>query len=179
MNIFYLHNDPETCAKMHNDKHVVKMILEYCQLMCTAHRVLDGTFYYGQTANGRKIQRWLLSDNREDVLWKASHIKHPSGIWVRDNRANYNWLFWLWVKLMDEYSYRYGKQHSARRMVQWLINPPKNMTWGYFFEPTPAMPDEYKVKDDSIQSYRNYYLGDKQHLASWKKREMPEWYKIS
>ena len=27
---------------MHCDKHVVKMILEYAQLLSTAHRVLDG-----------------------------------------------------------------------------------------------------------------------------------------
>ena len=42
MNIFYLHRDVDTCAEMHNDKHVVKMILEYAQLLSTAHRVLDG-----------------------------------------------------------------------------------------------------------------------------------------
>ena len=41
MNIFYLHNDVKTCAQMHNDKHVVKMILEYAQLLSTAHRVID------------------------------------------------------------------------------------------------------------------------------------------
>ena len=43
MNIFYLHNDPKICAEMHNDKHCIKMILEYAQLLSTAHRVLDGT----------------------------------------------------------------------------------------------------------------------------------------
>ena len=42
MNIFYLHKDPEISAKMHCDKHVVKMIIEYAQLMSTAHRILDG-----------------------------------------------------------------------------------------------------------------------------------------
>ena len=39
MNIFYLHNDPSTCAKMHVDKHCVKMILEYAQLLSTAHEI--------------------------------------------------------------------------------------------------------------------------------------------
>ena len=42
MNIFYLDKDPKTCAQYHCDKHVVKMILEYAQLLSTAHRVLDG-----------------------------------------------------------------------------------------------------------------------------------------
>jgi len=57
MNVFYLDRDPVTAAKMHCDKHVVKMIIEYAQLMSTAHRVLDGKMYYGLTKNGRKIKR--------------------------------------------------------------------------------------------------------------------------
>ncbi len=39
MNIFYLDHDTRKCAEMHNDKHVVKMILEYAQLLSTAHRM--------------------------------------------------------------------------------------------------------------------------------------------
>jgi hypothetical protein len=46
MNIFYLDRHPKTCAEMHLDKHVVKMIIEYAQLMSTAHRVLDGEEYF-------------------------------------------------------------------------------------------------------------------------------------
>ena len=42
MNIFYLDPRPDTAAEMHCDKHCVKMILEYAQMLSTAHRVLDG-----------------------------------------------------------------------------------------------------------------------------------------
>ena len=42
MNIFYLNKSPEICAKEHVDKHVVKMIVEYAQLLSTAHRMIDG-----------------------------------------------------------------------------------------------------------------------------------------
>ena len=42
MNIFYLHREPDIAAQMHVDKHCVKMILETCQLLSTAHRILDG-----------------------------------------------------------------------------------------------------------------------------------------
>ena len=42
MNIFYLDEDVQKCAEYHVDRHVVKMILEYAQLLSTAHRVLDG-----------------------------------------------------------------------------------------------------------------------------------------
>jgi hypothetical protein len=42
MNIFYLHPNPEVCAKHHCDKHVVKMTLETAQLLSTVPHVLDG-----------------------------------------------------------------------------------------------------------------------------------------
>ena len=42
MNIFYLDTNPALCAEYHCDKHVVKMIIEYAQMLSTAHRVIDG-----------------------------------------------------------------------------------------------------------------------------------------
>ena len=39
MNIFYLHKDPVKAAQVQYDKHVVKMILESAQMLCTAHHV--------------------------------------------------------------------------------------------------------------------------------------------
>ena len=71
MNIFYLHEDPIQNAKMQDvDKHVVKMVTEYAQLLSILHRILDGEMYYGKTQNGRNIKRWRLPDKREDILFK-------------------------------------------------------------------------------------------------------------
>ena len=39
MNIFFLSLNPGICAKMHCDAHVRKMILEYAQMLCSAHHV--------------------------------------------------------------------------------------------------------------------------------------------
>ena len=176
MNIFYLNADPSQCAKEHIDKHVVKMILEYGQLMSTAHRLLDGIPYTGKTLKGRNIQRWLLPDNRESILWKASHVKHPSNIWLRSSSQHYKWLFNLWCEMLTEYTHRYGKQHAASRMKDWFKVLPSNIpSTGWFTDPTPAMPEEYK-SSDVISSYRNYYKGSKRTIASWKNRDTPTWF---
>ena len=175
MNIFYLHNDPSTCAKMHVDKHCVKMILEYAQLLSTAHRYLDGILTTGLSQSGRKRKQYILEDNREHLLYSATHINHPSAIWVRKSDANYAWLFRMFGALMDEYTYRYGKIHACERLADALSHRPKNIPKGPFTEPTPAMPDHYKVSGDSISSYKNYYLGDKTRMFSWKNRETPSW----
>ena len=42
MNIFYLDKDPQQAAKYHCDKHVVKMILESAQMLCTVVNEISG-----------------------------------------------------------------------------------------------------------------------------------------
>ena len=177
MNIFYLDPDPSTCAKMHLDKHVVKMIIEYAQLMSTAHRVLDGEQYTDKTANNRNIKRWRMKDElSEHTLYKASHVNHPSAIWVRQSKENYRWLYRMWFYLLQEYTYRYGKKHACEKLMSALYLDPMNIPKGIFTEPTLAMPDTYKVPNDAIKSYQNYYIHDKSRFAKWKNREIPEWF---
>ena len=183
MNIFYLDNDTKVCAEMHNDKHCVKMILEYAQLLSTAHRVLDGTLLVGISDKGRKSTSWILSDNRNEILYKATHLNHPSAIWVRQSRDNYAWLYQLLDCLCKEYTYRYGKIHKVEASglldKLWFV-PAGIPEHPKFTEPTPAMPDSVKVAGDSIKSYHNYYIHNKQHLASWKgkfnSRPTPTWF---
>jgi hypothetical protein len=186
MNIFYLDNDPKVCAEMHNDKHCIKMILEYAQLLSTAHRVLDGTQSVGLSETGRKQTRYVLPDSRESVLYSATHINHPSAIWCRQSYANYVWLSKLLTELCKEYTYRYGKVHKveASGLEEELMYPPMNIpAHSPFTEPTPAMPDEVKVANDSIASYHNYYISNKQHLASWQgkinSRPVPNWFQTT
>ena len=176
MNIFYLDRNPTKAAEYHVDKHCVKMILESCQLLSTAHRVLDGDQFIGKTATGRNIKRWLLSDERNETVYTATHVNHPSAVWCRSASENYTWLWVLLNELCKEYTYRYGKVHKCESsgLVARLKQMPNNIIHTHFTDPTPAMPDQYKIKGNGVQSYRNYYNGEKQRMFSWKKRQVPE-----
>jgi hypothetical protein len=166
---------------MHVDKHVTKMVLEYCQLLSTAHRVLDGVLIEGKSDNGRKVTRYELDGLNEELFYKATHINHPSAIWCRQSAVNYKWLYNLLVALCREYTFRYGRIHKVQSsgLMQVLYQIPNNIKQGTFTEPTPAMPDDVKVQGNSIASYRNYYRDYKQHLLSWKgkinSRPTPQW----
>jgi hypothetical protein len=179
MNIFYLNRDPVICAKEHCDKHVVKMCIEYAQLLSTAHRVLDGELYYGTTKNGRKIKRWKHDvSEMEDNLMKASHVNHPSNIWTRSGKNNYNWLVLMWKELLKEYTLRYEKKHGCEKYIKYLENPPRNIPNGDFTDPPQAMPVDYKGKD-AVLAYKKYYILDKSYFAKWKKRNIPEWFVVN
>ena len=180
MNIFYLDHDVRKCAEYHLDKHVVKMILETCQLLSTAHRILDGNETQIKSKTGRNKKIWRLSDDRETILYSATHINHPSAVWRRSSNSNYNWLHSLLTELCHEYTFRYGKIHKCEQigLVGKLQSCPNNISVGHFTQVTPAMPDDVKL-ENSILSYRNYYIKNKSKMATWKNRSVPEWYEES
>ena len=154
MNIFYLHKDPREAAKLQYNKHVVKMILESAQMLCTAHHC------YGN--------KW----QKENVPYKQAHLNHPSTIWARRSKATYMWLYKHMMGLGYEYWLRYGKQHlSISKCSMFLSKPPVHIQGEEFVQPPQAMPDEYKDKC-SIQAYWNYYIGDKKQIANLKKERL-------
>ncbi len=152
MNIFYLHEDPVEAAKLQYNKHVVKMILESAQMLCTAHHEIMG--------------------EDADVPYKRAHVNHPSTIWVRRSAQNYIWLYDHFVALAQEYKKRYGKEHlSYTKCDPHLRFLPGGLPFTGFTQPPQAMPDEYK-DECSLQAYWNYYINDKKHIANLKKENL-------
>ena len=154
MNIFYLDKCPDKAARLQYNKHVVKMILESAQMLCTAHHC------YGD------------KDQVENVPYKQAHLNHPSTIWARRSKATYMWLFKHMMGLGYEYWLRYGKQHlSISKCSMFLSKPPVHIQGEEFVQPPQAMPDEYKT-ECSIQAYWNYYIGEK-HVVVNHNKEKP------
>jgi hypothetical protein len=182
MNIFYFDNNPVKCAKMHCDKHTVKMIVEYAQILSTVHRLLDGKMDT-IIQNGRKKKVWIHPDMEKDsTLYSATHYNHPSVKWAMHSKDNYIWLVSLWNALCCEYTYRYDKIHATQPKLQMMFgDTPKNIADTGFCSPWRAMPDQYKLSKDIDNycelSYQAYFNGEKQHIASWKNREIPVWFK--
>lgn len=176
MNIFYIDKDPVQAAQWMVDKHVVKMILESAQLLSTAHRLHDGREIEGKSKTGRKARRWVLDDARDAVVYQATHINHPSAVWCRDSVENYNWLVDHFFALMAEYTYRYNKEHKCYGELSYLLQSPPHNLKARDMTPMPsAMADEYKISNDSLTNYRNYYRIGKVSMHKWTNRQPPEW----
>ena len=184
MNIFYLHTDPEKCAEFHCDKHVVKMIIEYAQLLSTAHRILDGELETRVSVNGKTmVKYWVLPDIKEKILYRAAYYNHPCAKWVRAAEDHYLYLLELWNSLNREFTKRYGKVHTTwKKLVQHLNQLPKNIDRNVgFHSPPQCMPDELKIagtndpEKNTIDAYRNFYKAHKSEFATWK-TEIPAWF---
>ena len=162
MNIFYFSEDPVVSAKAQPDKMLVKMPLETAQMLCTAHRILDGDDYADEVG-----------------LYKQAYMNHPCTIWARECSGNYWWLYKHFLALGNEYTYRYKRTHlSLQKLSDALYVMPKNITRGLMTDVAQAMPDEYKNEDSSL-AYRNYVINEK-HYAKWEKgRNKPSWWEVN
>ena len=88
---------------------------------------------------------------------------------------NYYWLCDLGIAICKEYTFRYGKKHKCEDVIEWCRNnPPALPIIGLTKQPL-AMPDDCKISNNPILSYRNYYIKEKKHLHSWKNRTTPYW----
>ena len=182
MNIFVLDFDPIKAATYHCNKHVNKMVIESAQMLCTAHRILDGKKEKRLSNSGKRIiEYWSLDDPKnESLLYKAVHIKHPCTVWTRLSVDNYFWHYELFLALGEEYSKRYKREHlSVQLLKDVLANCPINIK---NISRTPfalAMGNERQiceVKDDPVESYRNFYLTKRHRFKMEWPHNPPQWF---
>lgn len=146
MNIFATDINPVICAQQHCDVHVIKMILETAQMLSTAHFIFS----------------------RKRVGYRATHINHPCAYWVRSSIQNYKWAYDLFVALLDEYEYRFGRVHKSSEHKKALAQIPPLPDIG-LTQFVKAMPNEFRSLS-SCASYRRYMRAK---LAEWQSRPKP------
>jgi hypothetical protein len=138
------------------DSHVVKMVLESAQMLSTTHRILDNP-----------------PDNAP--YYRATHANHPCSVWVRQSSEHYDWLFNHFMALCSEYTYRYEKIHKCQNMSDLLKQVPKNISNTPFVDPPSCMAEEFKIDENPVLNYQNYYKYGKSHIHKWKHRSPPQW----
>jgi hypothetical protein len=156
MNIFYTNDNPLLTARDHCLVLQNKMIIEHCQLLSTAHHVLDG-------------------DQAIDGIYKKTHHLHPSTVWCRSSVYHYEWLLDCTGELLRLYSERTGKVHGSHSTFERLQTLPKHIKDVDFVPPPVAAPDQFKalaVFDPfkaplAYQRYLNY------KFKEWLSRDKP------
>ncbi|WP_163132624.1 pyrimidine dimer DNA glycosylase/endonuclease V [Agarivorans sp. Alg241-V36] len=152
MNIFILDQDITRCAEYHCDQHVVKMILESVQMLCTA-----------------------LNKKGFVTPYKSTHVNHPCVLWVEQSYDNYLWLKQLTLALNQEYRFRYNKSVDHKSIA--VLNKLGEFKYpsAGLSEFAQAMPEQYKKPNNAVSAYREFYLGEKMAFAKWTKRSAPAW----
>jgi len=161
MNIFFLDWDPKLSAIYTGDKHIIKMLLETTQILYSVYHLLHPEL--------------LL--NSDLIPYKLTHKNHPCVKWSRETFSNFHWLLSLAWEYCKEYTYRYDKIHACQKHIVWMVQHlPTNISYNSMTLPSQAMPEKYKCID-TVEAYRNYYIGEKLHFVRYKKRDIPFWLK--
>ncbi len=105
MNIFYFDRSPIVSAQAQPDKMLVKMPLETAQMLCTAHRELDGDEYADEVG-----------------LYKRAYWNHPCTIWASHTDANYYWLFEHFLALGKEYTQINTKMMILSKLIATTVS---------------------------------------------------------
>jgi hypothetical protein len=159
MNVFALSKDPAKAARWHMTRHLIKMPLEYAQLLSTASHLVGKPQGY-----------------------RPTHKGHPSTKWVCSSVENWRWLRELALELGAHYQQVYGRRHKSTIIVDGLKVPPLPRVP---VSPVDlAMYDwvKYRVKEPStwpaaVSAYRTYYRSCKLHIAEWPaERYVPSWW---
>ncbi len=161
MNIFILDENPTSAAESLCDKHIVKMILESAQMLCTAIPIArEYQMYCGIT------------------LYKPTHINHPCTLWVGRSQENFSWLCSHAKAMCQEYTRRYKKDHKSEQVINamMVLNSRYQLPSIGLTPFAQAMPDQYKDAS-AVVAYRNYYIGEKSKIAVWKHSTPPSWWK--
>ena len=154
MNIFLTNECPIQAANEHNYVHQVKMIVEYAQLLSSAHHELDG-------------------ENAIDGIYKKTHTNHPSAVWARKSYDQYVWVWECAKQLCALYTQRTGKTHNTESILDLLATAPKNIADNGFVNPPVAAPDEFKslaVFGDTCKAYQQYLCAK---FDEWLSRDKP------
>ena len=127
MNIFVLSENVNEIAEYLVDKHCIKMPLESAMMLSSAHRYIDGVETIVKSKTGRNVEKYLLDDERETILYGVSHLNHPCSKWTYETSENYKWHYNLLLAMLKEYTYRYGKNHACEKLLPYLKNLPNNI----------------------------------------------------
>ncbi len=164
MNIFVLDYCPYKSAKYLCDKHVPKMLTESAQMLASALRF-------------NNCDPLRLPLNKSGKRYGGGYHNHPCTKWVGQTRKNFVWLVEHALQIATEHKIRFKTPHACIAPIVWMADLRKCIDQGIRTPFVQAMPDKYKVSNNAVQAYRNYYKGEKSSFAVWDKiNNKPDWF---
>lgn len=159
MNLFVPSPSIDISVESLDDKRVVKMVLETAQVISTAIRLHD--------------------PETTMPIYKMTHKNHPVSIWVRDTQDNYKYTLDYFVKICNEYTYRFGKVHKSESLLPHFIEFYKYMAVSFTNNGQTPFANCTEFKDDEVHLAYKKALTKKWEndkiKPRWTNRAKPIW----
>jgi hypothetical protein len=176
MNIFVTNEDPVLAARDLCDKHCrSKMQIESAIMLAHA--------FNQEVLNHPSTPRTQTGKPRKSG---KGYFNHQCTAWVRESRANFDWLVAHAQEMFTERTFRWpdSNEHFTRTFIDWCAANAHNTN-----VPIKGLtPFAVAISSDSecrklphfeelstVDKYRAYIIHDKD-FAIWTRRESPEWF---
>lgn len=166
MNIFFLDRDIQNNARSYCDQHVVKMSIEFGQLLSNV--------WWAQP-----LDLWPKDPMFRALLNRESHPRHRCSRWVQSSVQHYRYLIGLGLALSLEHRLRFGTPSGAHPLLKTLEDlgspdlpdlwedPPR--TFGIW---SPEIDPELEI----VSAHRRFYVLAKSPFARWRHSDPPGWW---
>lgn len=161
MNLFTISDNTKYCAQCLDDVLLGKTIIESAQMLSTAIHMNENIFV------------------KPDGIYKKYNANEEHNKWVRESKSNYKWTFFYLCDCLNEYKYRFGKEHDTRNIVPILC------IYENFFPMVEMTPFTRKFSKDlenynELMEIKDTCWAYKQYLISkWKEKTLkgkePKW----
>lgn len=192
--IYLLHNDPAANAQMLDDATLNKQIKAIAQTLCAVHS-------WAETRRAEREGRYVSANHRvcypdySRIPLKRSNLVHNKmGEWARACLANYLKLVEMGRKCFFEWNYRFNDyddfmlwkserigrcnyQHKMQKVVEWCFDNVPDIPDGNLTPFPLCLPKKYRTEmllQETIKSYRNYYIAKIPKNVKWTKRQQPD-----
>ena len=160
VNLFYLDHNPKKCAKYYCNKHVIKILVEICQILSQIHHEI-----------GNK--------NPPYKKCRGISLNLSTYVWAKESIGNYNYCVQLALELLKEYKYRYNnKNHKSEKAIIWLKNnlPPIKKKIRTKFKLSNNVSIYNEFYNDVVLASRLIYVDFKCKNDNWSIRDKPSWF---
>jgi hypothetical protein len=155
VNIFVTSPDQRACALALDDLRLNKMIVESCQILCTALH---------------------LSGRGSPELYKPAYIRHPVVLWTARDARHYAWLVRHLEALFEERAFRFGSlEHHSLRLLPFLTQYVENLMVPSDFVNCTPYKDVPSVHLAYQMTLRDKWRQDRRS-PTWSKRGPPNFF---
>ena len=163
MNLFTISDNTKHCVQSLDDVLLRKTIVESAQMLSTAIQLND------------KIK------NKPEGLYKIYNANEEHNAWVRESKYNFKWTFYYLIDALNEYRYRFDKNHDTWRVAQ-LIPQYEDTFPNVSITPFPRKFNKEYENYDELMNMKDTFKAYKLYLATkWKKEtadnKIPTWTK--
>lgn len=179
MNIFWLDKDPELSARYACDQHIVKMLTEHTQQLCTVAHALGLPAPMRSTHSNHPCIVWLKSDfanfvylTQLNYMYYVEYLKR----YKRGGHKGYLQMLELlepgWPAFRSAYQQMGADQHRKVKVAN-IVKAPHL----YITLPPQAIKPEFKTNARTlagvIRAYRQAYKFDKSRFARYAHSDKP------